>query len=240
MTTPTYTNIFQQYYRLYRAENVVPVSTDDEFLIGLDLANEAIARWANYDGTYWRELFATLQTASTGAVTTITTGTKTYAAPTAMKEAGGFVKILDSNNNTVRVYPIIESQDAQFKDDNSTYAFFTGNPGQGFTLHLNPAPDSSINGKSIDYVYYKKPTELTTGSSTTECPVAEYIVHRMLANRFRASRNPYYASAKSDAEDALKTMQANNNSGNWADPWKLADNSGTTWGQGAGSGSGFF
>lgn len=240
MTTPTYDNIFTQYYRLYRAEATVPVSTDDEYIIGLSLANEAIARWANYDGTYWKQLFTTLQTASTGAVTTITTGTKTYAAPTAMREAGGFVKILDSNSNTIRVYPIIEPENAQFRDDAATYAFFTGDPGNGFTLHLNPAPDSSINGKSIDYVYYKKPTELSTGSSKTECPVVEYIVHRMLANRFRASRNPYYGSAKVDAEDALKTMQANNNSGNWADPWKLADNSGATFGQGSGPISGFF
>jgi hypothetical protein len=230
MTTATYTNIFELFYRLYRAENVVPASTDDEYIIGLSFANEAIARWANYDGTYWTQLFATAQTASTGGVVTITTGTTSYAAPTAFKEAGGFVKIKDANGNTVRSYPIIEPQEAQFRNDQSSYAYFTNVAGGAFTLHVNPAPDAAINGKLIDYVYYKKPTELTTGDSTTECSNAEYIAHRMLAMRFRASRNPYYESALRDSEDLLKTMKMDNDSGSWANPWKVADNSGSSWG----------
>lgn len=231
MTTPTYDNIFTMFYRLYRAEATVPSSSDDEYIIGLSLANEAIARWANYDGTYWKELFTTAQTNSTGGVVTITTGTKSYAAPTAFREAGGFVKILNSSGNTIRSYQILEPQEAQFKNDGDTYCYFTTAAGGGATLHLNPAPDSAVNGMAIDYVYYKKPTELTTGGDTTELLNTEYIVHRMLANRFRASRNPYYTSALRDAEDALKTMQMDNNSGSWANPWKLQDNSGSIFGR---------
>jgi len=34
------------------------------------------------------------------------------------------------------------------------------------------------------------------------------VVHRMLASQFRAARNPYYGSAKSDAEN---TLQQNSN-----------------------------
>lgn len=230
MTTATYDNIFSLFYTLYRAEATVPSSTDDEYTIGLRFANEAIARWANYDGTYWKDLFTTAQTNSTGGVVTITTGTKTYAAPTAFREAGGYVKIVNSLGNTVQSYPILEPQEAQFKDDNSNYAYFTTAAGGAATLHLNPAPDASINGMAIDYVYYKKPTELTTGTDTTECPNTEYIVHRMLASRFRASRNPYYSSALRDSEDALKTMQIDNNSGSWANPWSLSDHSGSSWG----------
>lgn len=230
MTTPSYTNIFSLFYTLYRAEATVPASTDDEYAIGLRFANEAIARWATYDGTYWNQLFTTAQTNSTGGVVTITTGTTSYAAPTAFKEAGGFVKIKDASGNTVRSYQIIEPQEAQFKNDQSTYAYFTWAVGGAATLHLNPAPDSSINGKLIDYVYYKKPTEMTTGASTTECPSVEFIVHRMLAMRFRASRNPYYQSAMQDAEDALHVMKMDNDSGSWANPWRVADNSGTNWG----------
>lgn len=297
MTTSTYDNIFTLYYRLYRAEADVPSSTDDEYVIGLSLANEAIARWANYDGTYWKDLFTTLQTDG-GGDQTITTATTAYAAPGNFREAGGFIKVKDSSGNTIQTYPIIEPQEAQFRDDNSTYAFFTKgklyystgtasqsgatvtgvgttftsamvgmqiefasgevatitafgsttsltvSPSQtvasttfrivntGFTLNLNPGPPSSLNGLDLDYVYYKKPTELTTGLSQTECPNSEFIVHRMLANRFRASRNPYYSSALRDAEDALRIMKMDNDSGNWSNPWKLADNSGSTWGRG--------
>jgi len=226
----TYADIFTAYYRQYRAEATVPTSSDDEFTIGLSLANEAIARWANYDSTYWKELYTTAQTNSTGGVVTITTGTTSYAAPTAFREAGGFVKVKDSSGNTQRSYPIIDPQEAQFKSDDAQYCYFTGNPTGGTTLKLNPAPDSAINGMSIDYVYYKKPTEFTTGASTTEMANPYFIVHRMLANRFRASRNPYYSSALRDAEDALKIMKFDNDSGNWANPMKMADNSGTSWG----------
>lgn len=231
MTSPTFTNLFALYYTLYRAEATVPAATDDEYTIALRFANEAIAHWANYDATYWRELFTTAQTASSGGVVTITTGTKTYACPTAFREAGGLVKILDSNNNTVQTYPIIQPQEAQFRNDNSTYCYFTKAVSGIFTLHLNPAPTSSLNGKSIDYVYYKNPTEFTTGTDTTELNNPEYLAHRMLAMRYRASRNPFYTSAMRDAENELKVMQMDNNSGSWADPWKLADNSGTSWGQ---------
>lgn len=231
MTISNFSNIFTLYYTLYRVEASVPTSTDDEYTIGMRLANEAVARWATYDGTYWRELFTTAQTNSTGGVVTISTGVTSYAAPTAFKEAGGFVKIKDSSGNTIQTYPIIEPQEAQFRDDNSTYSYFTWAAGGAATLNLNPAPPSSLNGKSIDYVYYKKPTEFTTGSSTTECPNAEFIAHRMLAMRFRGSRNPYYNTALRDSEDALKIMKLDNDSGSWASPWSMADNSGSAWGK---------
>jgi hypothetical protein len=212
-TAYTFDQLFTAYYSQFRADSDVPASTDDEYTVGIRLANEAINYWENYDNVYWRELFATLQTASTGATTTITTGTKTYAAPTAFKEAGGNVKVLDSNSNIIQTYPIVEPQQVQFLDENADYAYFTQAVTGLFTLHINPAPTSSLNGKSIDYVYYKTATLITGSTSTTEMANPYFIVHRMLANQFRASRNPYYASAKSDAENSIKVMQMHNNSG---------------------------
>lgn len=231
-----YDQIFAAYYTQYRTEAVTPPSTDDEYVIGLGLANEAVRRWANYDGTYWKELFTTAQTNSTGGTVTISAGVTSYNAPLAFREAGGFIKILDPNNVTVRMYPIVEPQEAQFKGDNAQYAYFTGDGNDtNYLLHINPVPDSSIDTMKIEYVYYKFPTLFTTGTDKTEMQEPYFVVHRMLANRFRGSRNPYYESAKSDAEDALRTMQAINNSGSWANPWKLQDNSGTRWGESYGS-----
>ena len=287
--------IFDAYYTQFRADSDVPTSTDDEYTVGMRMANEAINRWAEYDGTYWRDLFTTLQTDG-GGTQTITTGTTDYLAPANFKEAGGVVRVKDSDGNTIQRYPIIEPQEAQFKGDASTYCYFTKgqnyystgtvsqatdtltgsgttftaamvgmqvqfasgevatitgytsatvltvSPSQtvssttykiinrGWTLHLNPAPTSNLNGLDIDYIYYKTPSIFTTGTSRTEVPDAYFIVHRMLANQFRAARNPYYSSAKADAENALKQMQTDNNSGTWANPWTLTDNSGTTWG----------
>lgn len=225
-----YDAIFKAYYYLYRGEADTPVSTDDEYTIGLGLANEAVNRWFRYDNTFWRELYNTLQAADDGDKT-ITTDDVEYDAPSDMQEYGGSIKVLDSDNKVVQRYQIIEPQEAQFKGDNSTYAYFTGDPTNEFVLHLNPAPPSSLNGLNIDYVYYKKPTEFTQGSDVTEMADPYFIVHRMLAQRFRVSRNySAYQTAFRDAEDKLKIMQANNNSGSWSNPWKVPDNSGSTFG----------
>lgn len=288
-------DIFSEYYTLYRAEATTPASTDDEYTIAMRLANEAIARWANYDSTYWRELYDTNQNSETGAQTIVTAQTA-YAAPVNFKEAGGFVKVKNSSGGTVHSYPIIEPQDAQTRGDNSYYAYFTNSPlyystgtasqsgttitgsgttftaamvgmqftfstgetatitaytsatsitasvsqtvssttykieSNGWKLNLNPAPTADINGMDIDYVYYKKPTEITSGETVPDMSNPRYIVHRMLANRFRASRNPYYASANKDAEDALRMMQGDNNSGTWTNPPVMSDTSGSSWG----------
>lgn len=230
----TFDQIWTAFYSQYRADADIPTSADDEYTVGLRLANEAINYWENYDNVYWKELFATLQTASTGAVTTITTSTKTYAAPTAFKEAGGNVKVLDSNSYVIQTYPIIEPQEAQFKDDNAEYAYFTQAVTGLFTLHINPAPTSTLNGKSIDYVYYKTATTFSTGSSTTEMSNPYFIVHRMLASQFRSARNPYYSSAKADGENAIRIMQLQNNSGTWANPITMSDTSGTVFGSSVG------
>lgn len=224
----TYDDIFTAYYNLYRAERTTPTSDDDEYAIGMRLANEAVNHWATYDNTFWKELFVGLQSSDNGV--SITTGTTEYDAPDDLQEVGGFIKVKDSTGNTVQTYQLLEPQDVQFKADLSTYAYFTGDPTNGLTLNVNPAPDSSLNGLDIDYVYYKKPTEFTTGSDVTEMSDPYYIVHRMLANRFRSSRNPYYSGALRDAENALTKMKMKNDSGNWANPWKISDRSGSQWG----------
>lgn len=231
------TSLFADYYVQYRGESNTPPTTDPEYSIFISLAREAIARWASYDNTYWKELFVhftdSTQTVPT-LVKTIQAGVTAYAAPTDMKEVGGYLRILDALGNTVRRYPVVEPQDAQFRGDNFYYCYFTGDPQSGFKMHLNPTPDTSIYGLAFDYIYYKLPTFWTAASAstaTTEMTEPMFIVHRALANRFRASRNPYYQSAKNDGEDVLKIMQMNNNSGNWANPWQLEDHTGTVFGQ---------
>lgn len=222
-------DIFQQYYTLFRADSEVPAEGDDEYVVALRLANEAVNRWAFYDNTYWKDLFQTLQESGDGD-STITTGETDYDAPEDFQEAGGVIKILDTDGGVLQTYQIIEPQEAQFRSDGSTYAYFTGDVANGHVLHLNPAPDASLSGKDIDYVYYKKPTEFASGTDVSECPDPYFIVNRMLAQQFRANRNPYYQSAKNDAENELKQMKMANDSGSWGNPWKLTDNSGTSWG----------
>lgn len=225
----TFTDIFEAYYNLYRLEATTPASTDDEYTVALRLANEAISRWAHYDSTYWKELFDTLQTSDDGTKTLVTS-TTTYDAPSDFQEAGGYIKYLDSSNNVQSHVPIIEPNEVQFRGQNGTFSYFTGNQSDGYVLNISPSPSSSNNGMGIDYVYYRIPLEITTGSDVPEMSNPWFIVHRMLAMRFRGSRNPYYTSALRDSEDMLKQMKMDNDSGNWAAPWSLADHSGARFG----------
>lgn len=222
-----FTQIFQAYWTQYRGDSDVPASIDPEYTVALRLANEAINHWATYDGTYWRELFASFKDEEG---TTISTGVTEYDVPSNFQEAGGKISVLDSSNKTVQTYKLIDPHEKQFLGDNATYAYFVGNPADGYRLKLNPAPPSSLNGKSIDYIYYKTPTELSTGTDIPEMSNAYFIVHRMLANRFRTSRNPYYSAALRDAENALAKMKMDNESGSWSNPFTVKDRTGSSWG----------
>lgn len=224
----TYDDIFAAYYSQYRAEADTPTSDDDEYKIGIPLANEAINRWANYDNTMWKELFTTAQLEADGELV-LKDGITDYAAPDNMNAYGGYIQILNGGVLVNRV-PIVEPNEAQFHSTDQLFAYFIGNPNTGYTLKFSKAPDTALVGMSLDYVYYKKPTMFFTGSDVTEMSNPYFIVHRMLAGRFRSSRNPYYNAAKSDAEDILRMMQLQNNSGSWANPWSVPDNSGSVWG----------
>lgn len=216
--------LFADYYLQYRTEADTPNSSDDEYIIFTGLSKEAINRWANYDNTFWKELYMTLQISGDGDLQ-IQTGINEYATPDDMRIAGGYLRLYDSSGATQRRIPIVEPQNVQFQRDSASFCYFIGDPNNGFTLMINGDIPADMDGLNMDYVYYKKPTVLVSGGDLTEMTQPYFIVHRALANRFRGSRNPYYTSAKNDAEDVLKTMQMENNSGNWSDPWQLADNS---------------
>jgi hypothetical protein len=230
--------LFATYYTLYRVEAQIPNSQDDEYIIFTALSTEAISRWANYDNTFWKELFDTNQADGSGD-TQLAVGQTEYQAPSNFRAAGGYLRVFDSTGTTQRRIKIIEPQDVQFQADTASYCWFRGDPNNGFTLVLNPEPDAMLDGMNFDYTYYKAPDLLAAGSDLPQMSQPMFIVHRCLANRFRGSRNPFYTSAKGDAEDILKTMQMENNSGNWADPWALADHTGGRFGVGTSPG-GFF
>lgn len=221
--------LFAAYYALYRTEADTPNSSDDEYIVFTALAKEAVNRWSNYENTFWKELYNTLQLSGDGDLT-LETGVTEYSTPDDMRIAGGKIRLYDDNGATQARIPIIEPGEVQFMSDEASYAYFIGDPNNGFNLIINPEPTASYNGLNMDYVYYKKPTILAEGSDITEMSQPFFIVHRSLANRFRGSRNPYYQSAKNDAEDVLRTMQLENNSGSPADPWQLKDHSGTSFG----------
>jgi len=215
-----FNEIFQAYYALYRADNDIPASGDTEYIVGMRMANEAINYWANYDGTYWNQLWSTNQIGGT-AGQTIVAGTNTYDLPDDFAEIGGYIQLIDANGSVRHRIPRLDPQEVQFRVQDSDVAYIAD--GQ---LVFNKMPNSDNAGMIIDYPYYRTPTTFEKGTDTTEMANPYFIVHRMLAQQFRASRNPYYQSALRDAEDAVRKMQLDNNSGSWDNPPQMVDNSG--------------
>ena len=225
-----FTAIFTAYWNLYRSDSDIPASTDEEYTVGLRLANEAVKHWATYDGTLWKQLLVNLQASGEGV--NVVTSQTDYDAPEDFNKPAGDIFVLDSTTNkTKQVYHLIDPSEAQFKNDDATYAYFTGSPAEGYVLNLNPAPTSTLNGHKIDYWYYKTPTEFSTGTDITEMNDAYFVVHRMLANRYRASRNPFYSDALRDSENSLAKMKMENDAGSWSQPYSVKDRSGSQWGQ---------
>ena len=223
----TFQSIFENYYTLYRGESTVPATTDPEFTTAMRLANAGVNRWANVDGVYWKQLWTTAQEATDGEVTTVG-GTAEYDCPTNFREMGGNIKLY-SGGNLIEEISLIEPQEVQLKSTSDTYAYVTGDPNNGHVLHINPAPSTS--SLDIDYMYYKIPTLIEDETSVVEVPDSWFIIHYMLADRFRVSRNwGAYQTAKRDAEEALKNMQQDNISGTWSNPPTMTDNTGDTWG----------
>lgn len=234
----TFQELFEHYYSLYRGESTAPASTDPEWTLAWRYYNDALNRLVKMDDTKWSFLFATLQGStqvSPALVRTLQSSVTSYTAPTDMMEPGGYVTYVDSAGNRTNL-PVLRPHEVQSVSPASVYAYFTGDEQSGFTLHTNPTPSTAQVGQSIDYVYYRKPTYLTStedGTSLVEAGDPAFYYNHMLAQRYRVSRNyPSYQTALRDSEEALKGMKLKNNSGYHYNSWTMASNSNSTGGWG--------
>ncbi len=184
-------------------------STDDEYILIKRLADNAINRWENDNGILWLELWGNLTGAADGTKT-ITSGTSTYAAPTNFRFPGGWVR-LTSGGQEIR-YPVIKPGEAQRAGASSgaKMAYFTGNPGTGYTLNISPTPDSTINGWTIDYDYYALASDLSTGGDSPEMLDPYFIVYYISSELVREEDPTRWKSLRDDAEEKLRQMEVNN------------------------------
>ena len=223
-TAITFNDIFVDYYNLYRGDGSTPTTSDPEWTIALRLANNAIDAWFGDPGMMWNELFTTNLASIDGATTVILNQTA-YAAPSNMLRSGGFVKLSNATTGAYFNIQLVDPPQVQNLDPNAPVAYFTGDPNHGLTLNIIPTNlTNTYAGWSIDYVYYKRPTTMTQASDMPEMADTSFMVHHMLANRFRNSRNwPAYQTAMKDAQYQLKNMETIQNSGTWFNSFTLGD-----------------
>lgn len=199
--------IFEEYYTIFRGQNSnLPTTGDREYETGIQLGNNAIRKWDRADGVEWKELRKTLAEATDGGKLTVASQT-TYAAPVDMRKPPGFITV--GSRGTIKVVsPAVADQ---YGGVSSAYAYFTGSANKGFVLHFNNGTDA---GLAIDYLYLKKPTLITDGTSIPDMSDPNFMIQEMLATRFLNNRNGFgYKIAKQEATLALQNMKIENNSG---------------------------
>jgi hypothetical protein len=215
-------SIFAEYYTLYRGQATnLPKSGDPEYQIALQLAKNAIRKWDRVDGQLWDELWTTAQEDGSGELV-VAVGTFEYDAPDNMRKPPAFVNLRTGTGDFTRI-KVVKPHEAENFSSLSTVAYFTGNPNNGFTLHLDNI-QANYDGYDIDYLYVTKPKFPTQGSDRPQMSDPNFMIQDMLASRFANARNGFgYKTAKAEATAALLNMKIENNTGTYGNSSNLGD-----------------
>lgn len=205
-----------------------PATTDDDYLVRRTLANEAIARWSNAEGTLWNELW-TPSAGASGAALTVTSNTTTYALPSNFVYLGGYVRLIDSNGNPTYYKKVKQYIQDLHDADTPGLVYVTGSSNGGYFLNFFPGinntfPATGDIGKTIKYEYYKTPNYLSTPTDTPDMADPWFIVHYVLSV-LHAQDSNYDQSDKewAIAEGLLKEMQTKNMMSSWMEDDRLND-----------------
>lgn len=201
--------LFTSFYIRFRGDVIIPPVGDPEFGIFRSYANEAISNWATVPDLMWSQLWSSLQTSGEGDSVYTTTKTA-YAAPSDMQRPGGFVRLTGTSSPTSQwpVVPVINPSAVQIQAFNNTYAYFTGDPNNGFICNIITGNVPASQSLTIDYPYYKQPTYFVNPTDVTEMPDPTYIIDWALAQRYLNTNliNKYQimdASATQNLQDMI-------------------------------------
>jgi hypothetical protein len=236
--------IFEEYYTQFRGDSDIPATTDPEWAIAVRFGNTALRRLEQADGEDWEWLWTTASSEGntyTYAASSTIPVISTFAGPDNMVKPGGWIKLTDPVSGNSSHIDVIANYNVQRQAGSAPYAYWTGDPQNGFTLNIS-MQGSTYTGYQIDFPYYKRLTYLNAtagnyggvaedGTTVPECPDSNFLVNYLLAYRYRSTRNyPSYQTAKQDAETALAGMQVKNRIGVDGHPWNLTDSSSGSFG----------
>lgn len=221
----TFDDIFPEYFTLYRGQATnIPSASDPEYKIALKLAKNSVRKWDRADGQEWNVLWTTLS--NTNTPRTIQAGVKTYPITDMRKPP----KQITIDGSSVAV---VEPEKVDMIASNNV-AWFTGSPATGYTLNFRNVTDEMI-GKSIDFIYLRKPTEIVDGSSEIDMSDPSFLIHDMLAARFTNARNGFAVKVhKQEALTALQNMKIEDMSGTYGNSDNLGSY-GAGWGRSVGT-----
>lgn len=237
-----FSEIFAGYFSQFRGQaTAIPGFGDREYKFAIQLGNSAIRTWDRVDGQLWRELIVSASSQEVGVWATadrsINSASVSYVVPNNMRKPPAFVRFSNSNNNGYHDVPTIPPQEAKSYSDLSSVVWFEGGANTGYTMHIGQNIATQYDTWTVDYIYVKKPTMLTTATDPSAIVVdmsdPEFMVQKMVELRSRPARNGFlYKTASADAKTALLNMKIENDSGVWGNSDRMRDllSSGQNWG----------
>jgi hypothetical protein len=199
--------IIDQIYSMYEGDVDLWETTSPEYKVARAFLNAGVNRWRYYERTDWKELFTNLSDATTGSDVTAT-NTFVYATPDDFVRPTSYVKVGE------RLFKLISpSKSVIYRENGDTdaWCYFGGNEKTGYSLYINPLYPLAA-GQTIDYSYYRKPTEFTTPTSVTEMSDPYFLVHYVLYRLYK-NDSEAYKDEFTNAEARLEQMRTNNIAG---------------------------
>jgi hypothetical protein len=154
-----------------------------------NMINRAAHDWARAKNHNWTELFKETDLTTTGAATL--TLPADFSFRNLSTRWSGSISIGDLE------YSFVSPHEKQNFEDTTQIIWLTGNPSNGYTLNIQPTPDS---GETLNLRYFSTnlatdtsgtdQAELVLGTDVTKCPDPEYMVMAVLATLFKTNEDP--------------------------------------------------
>lgn len=209
MSALTENQIIDIIYSLYETDDTGWDTTSPEYITARAFCNAAIRDWARR--AEWRDLWTTLTAASTGDKTT-TAGDYAYDCPDDFAKICSWVRTTSNGVNTFWEVKPTEKV-AKLASNTGKYCYVTGSIKDGFVLNFNPNV-TLTTGDTINYEYYKTPTEYSGASTTSEIPDPYYCVYYSLA-RLLKNDGEDFGYEESKAREIMDDMETDNLQGVW-------------------------
>lgn len=186
---------------LYEGDSSVTSEGEEDYTVWTSYLNLAINLWENEEGVLWKELFVKLADASDGDKTS-SAGDWSYDCPSDFRFPASAYVWLGSGSNKY-VYRVIQQEEVQLYENNTDrwcYFLQDGSP----TLEFNPnlvIPDSY----TISYNYYKKASQVSTGTDTFEMADPMFAVYYAVSELKREEGDTSGAVIATQKMEAMKT-----------------------------------
>jgi len=184
---------------LYNGNSSPPSSGEEDYTVWTALFNIAINVWFSEEGMLWRQCFVKLSDATDGDDTAVA-GTYSYDTPTNFSFPASSIVWIGTGINKIP-YKVIDPKNLALYENNSeNWCYFLNQ-----SLEFNP--NCTVQSGTLNYVYYKTATDVTTGSSVFEMSDPMFAVYYAL-NELKKDEGD--SSAGIIATQKLEAMKTKN------------------------------